>query len=115
MLFTHRSMFDEPTLKSARRSFKNIDRGIKRISFKKIEGGTKRRLVATQVFITTASSGGKPNPTRNSLREERHNDDTFEECALSLTGAIVTLITSVVLVAFNTEFATASIQGILRS
>lgn len=45
--------------------------------------------------------------------KEDENEEDIRECALSLAGALISLVISVVLVAFNTQFATDSIQALL--
>jgi Ca2+:H+ antiporter len=46
--------------------------------------------------------------------DDEHEGDVCEEYHMSLPGAIVTLVVSVVLLAFNTQFASDSIQALLQ-
>jgi Ca2+:H+ antiporter len=69
---------------------------------------------------SAATNGGGLNVKKLSENpDEDHKDnyneeEAFEQCSLSLAGAAITLVVSVVLLAFNTQFATDSIQAILQ-
>ncbi|KAH6143176.1 hypothetical protein HBI64_013270 [Parastagonospora nodorum] len=108
LLFTlksHRSQFEAPSQKVAKRPSRRLP-----------EGAASRSIVAVGAG-TAAASGGSVNFRSVFAAVEGDNDsdeEPFEECSLSLPGAIVTLIVSVVLVAFNTQFATDSIQALLQ-
>jgi Ca2+:H+ antiporter len=105
-LSTHRKQFDAPSMKAIKRESD------------KVEGAAERGVAAIGAG-TAAASGGGIN-MKNLLHqpdeeeEEEEEEEMFETPRLSVTGASITLIISVVLVAFNTEFATDSIQGILQ-
>jgi Ca2+:H+ antiporter len=108
-LSTHRAMFNEPSPKASKRPARVRD-----------DGAAARGIAAIGAGNAAASGGGvnvkslfrKPDVNHeDNLKEE---EEIMEDCSLSLTGAVITLVVSVVLVAFNTQFATDSIQAILQ-
>jgi Ca2+:H+ antiporter len=100
-LITHRDKFNEPSMKVPRRPARTLPDGAATKGIALIGAGS------------AAASGGSFHTTPL-MDLEAEVDDAFEECSLSLSGAIVTLIVSVVFVAFNTQFATDSIQALLQ-
>jgi Ca2+:H+ antiporter len=107
-LSTHRELFDSPPPKASKRPNRNIK-----------EREAARGIAAIGAGSAAASGGGVNVKTLFGDSDEDHEDDCreeeiFEECSLSLAGAIITLIVSVVLLAFNTQFSTDSIQAILQ-
>ena len=104
-LRSHRSQFNAPSQKVPKRPSRQLP-----------EGAASRSIVAVGAG-TAAASGGLVNLRSVFAALEKDDEDDeepFEDCSLSLPGAIVTLIVSVVLVAFNTQFATDSIQALLQ-
>jgi Ca2+:H+ antiporter len=102
-LSTHRALFDEPTMKAKERTHRTLE--------------DASRGIAAIGAGTAAASGGGVNIKQlfnTEAHDETDDEDDFESPSLSLSGAIVALVTSVVLVAFNTQFATDSIQGLLQ-
>ncbi|KAJ4382220.1 hypothetical protein N0V86_002553 [Didymella sp. IMI 355093] len=105
-LKTHRWLFGAPSQKVP-----------KRRSTEKGEGSAVRGIAAIGAGAA-AASGGRVNlnnllqKTRDS--EDEDDEDEFQTPSLSMLSAMVVLIISVVLVAFNTEFATNSIQALLQ-
>lgn len=103
-LSTHKEQFNVPSMKAAKRA----------ISRKGVDAS--RGLAAIGAH-TAATSGGGVN-VKNLVHQDSDSDeedeDDFEAPSLSCTGAVMTLVVSVVLVAFNTEFATGSIQALLQ-
>ncbi|KAF2024657.1 hypothetical protein EK21DRAFT_104520 [Setomelanomma holmii] len=104
-LFTHRVLFDEPTRKAPRL-----------LSAKRKEGEAMRGIASIGAGTAAAAGGGVNAKSlfKNSDEDMEDDEEFFETCELSLTGALITLIVSVVLIAFNTQFATDSIQSILQ-
>jgi Ca2+:H+ antiporter len=107
-LSTHRELFDAPPPKASKRLHRNLK-----------EGEAIRGIAAIGAGSAAASGGGVNVKTLFKNPNQKHEDNYKEEessdqCTLSLTGAIITLIVSVVLLAFNTQFATDSIQAILQ-
>ena len=103
-LKTHRDSFSAPSIKAE-----------KRATNKRYAEEAERGIAAIGAGTAAASGGGinLRSIFRTKEKDEEEEDD-WEAPSLSLVGAIVTLVVSVVLVAFNTEFATDSIQGILQ-
>ncbi|KAF3050193.1 hypothetical protein E8E11_006961 [Didymella keratinophila] len=103
-LWTHKESFTEPSQKVPRRKPSKLE-----------EGEAVRGVAAIGASTAAASGGGinLKNLLHNQPFDEGGYEEEFETPALSYTGAFLTLIVSVVLVAFNTEFATDSIQQIL--
>jgi Ca2+:H+ antiporter len=102
------------TLSTHSAMFSVLTRKVPKTSNREIGEGIVKRLVIIGA-ITAATSGGVIN------QEHLHNDscdegkeEDLEECSLSLAGAIIALITSVIFLGFNTQFATDSIQTILQ-
>lgn len=103
-LSTHRAMFDEPTQKAPKIRSKS-----------KAEGEATRGIAAIGAGTAAASGGGiNVSKLMRDPAGEEEDDEGVDEPSLSLQGAIVTLVISVTLLAFNTQFATDSIQAILQ-
>jgi len=100
-LKTHRSIFKEPSPKSAKIKSKEIERGI-------------AKGIAHIGAATAAATGGQVVSTKMYGSGCEEDEDEIKVPNLSFVGAIATLLISVVLVAFNTQFATDSIQGLLE-
>jgi Ca2+:H+ antiporter len=92
-LVTHRKSFDESPNETPRR-------------IESLNEEATNKGVAVVGAILAGSRGGEIARVPLYMYKE-------EECSLSLVGACITLVISVVLLAFNTQFATDSIQGIL--
>jgi Ca2+:H+ antiporter len=103
-LKTNRMMFDEQSLKSWKRPSRAV-----------AEGAAARGIAA--IGAGTAVSGGGVNVKSlfKNPDEDEDEEEEPEEPLFSLVGGIVILVLSVVLVAFNTQFATDSIQSILQA
>ncbi|KAF2472136.1 uncharacterized protein BDR25DRAFT_284625 [Lindgomyces ingoldianus] len=103
-LRTHNEVFNEPSQKVPKKKPT------------KVEEGQVIRGLAQMGGATAASSGGGIHGARlvRTRAEEEEEPDEVEVPSLSLLGAIFTLTISVVLIAFNTQFATDSIQGLLQ-
>jgi Ca2+:H+ antiporter len=107
-LLTHRKLYDAPPPKALDRLRRNH------------KEGEAMQDSATVGAGSAATSGGGLNVKKLSENpDEDHEDnyneeEAFEQCSLSLAGAAITLVVSVVLLAFNTQFATDSIQAILQ-
>lgn len=104
-IVTHASLFHGP-----------VQKGIKRISTTVKEGAASRGIAAIGAGTAAASGGGVNVKSLfvNPDLDENDDEDEVELPLLSLAGAVITVIVSVVLVAFNTQFATDSIQAILQ-
>jgi Ca2+:H+ antiporter len=99
---THKSIFSMPITKGQERSSSEI-------------GKEAIRRVALNGAITAVASDSGINPAH--LHRDgrgKGKELELEECSLSLAGAMIALVTSVVLVGFNTQFATDSIQAMLQ-
>jgi Ca2+:H+ antiporter len=104
-LVTHRSKFNEPSMKVPKRPARTLPEGAANRSIAAIGAGG------------AAATGGSFHVKRiykDPNEEYQDDEEDFETCSLSLTGAIITLVVSVVFVAFNTQFATDSIQALLQ-
>lgn len=98
---THRVMFEEPSAKAPK----------KPSSRRKAEGDASKALAATGGHMS-ATAGGSIN--RGYLvQEPEENCETVPQ--LTRLGALATIIISTTILAFHTEFATNSIQGILAN
>jgi Ca2+:H+ antiporter len=104
-LSTHRALFDEPTMKARERPRTTRE-----------AGDAARGIAAIGAGSAAASGGGVniQNLFKSEAYDETDDEDDFESPSLSLPGAIIALAVSVVLVAFNTQFATDSIQALLQ-
>jgi Ca2+:H+ antiporter len=100
-LSTHRVMFSAPAMKAQERPHRPIEKGEAFRGLAAIGAGN------------AAASGGRVHTSRILVNPGEELEE-FETPSLSLTGAIVALVFSVVLLAFNTQFATDSIQAILQ-
>lgn len=112
-LKTNQEMFKEPSPKTPKRASRNSnDRAV-------------GKGVAAIGAGAAAASGGWVNarmlvkkvPSDNDEEVEEgqgEEEEEFETPSLSLIGATTALVVSVVLVAFNTEFTTNSIQALLQ-
>jgi len=102
-LKTNRSMFREPAKPSLKRKSSEI------------EGREAFRAIAQiGAGIAAASGGGVCQEQLVRDLEQEADEDEFNEPQLSLPTAIATLTVSTALIAFNTSFATDSIQGVLQ-
>ncbi|KAF2489821.1 hypothetical protein BU16DRAFT_165087 [Lophium mytilinum] len=101
-LKTNRSMFNEPSKAApkAKVSPGKVDRDAAAL-----------REIAHVGARTAAMAGGSVCQTQLVVEGD---DEDPEIPTLSLTGGIATLVTCVVLIAFNTQFATDSLQGLLQ-
>ncbi|KAF2808959.1 uncharacterized protein BDZ99DRAFT_509377 [Mytilinidion resinicola] len=98
-LKTNRSMFNEPSrpISKAKKPLGTIDRGAAQKGIAQIGAGT------------AAAVGGSVNKDQLFDSSLDDNDDAVY-FSLSLAGGIVTLVACVVLIAFNTQFATDSLN-----
>ena len=78
------------------------------------EGDTVRALAATGAAAAAAAGGGVNGDRLLRDVEDEIDRDVYQEASLSLFGGMLTLTISVVLVAFNTQFATDNLQGLLE-
>lgn len=105
-LKTHKSEFEAQSLKALEWTPSLLQ-----------EGSADRGMAAIGAGAAAASGGGVNLKNLLTNRDKDEEEEREEEVAyprLSWTGSILTLMASVVLVAFVTEFATDSIQAILR-
>ena len=102
-LSTHKEWFSAPSMKAKKRS-----------TNRKYAGNAQIGVAAIGAGTAAASGGGINLKKLLQAPDDEDDDDALKTPSLSVIGAAVTLTVSVVLVAFNTEFATDSIQGILH-
>jgi Ca2+:H+ antiporter len=112
-LKTNQEMFKEPSPKTPKRASRNsndraVGKGVAAIGAGAAAasgGWVNARMLVKKV----------PSDNDEEVEEEQgEEEEGFETPSLSLIGATTALVVSVVLVAFNTEFTTNSIQALLQ-
>lgn len=101
-LSTNSSMFTIPTAKAQEKPKSEVGEE------------TIRRLAAIGALTAATSGGGINQEQLHRIPCDTSKEEDLEECSLSLMGATIAMMTSVVLLGFNTQFATDSIQAILQ-
>ncbi|KAF2123242.1 hypothetical protein BDV96DRAFT_639781 [Lophiotrema nucula] len=105
--FTNRALYsDEASITSPKAK--------ERPGLKLGEGDLLRAIAATGAAAAAAAGGGVNGDRLLRDVEDEIDRDVYQEASLSLFGGILTLTFSVVFVAFNTQFATDNLQGLLE-
>jgi Ca2+:H+ antiporter len=98
-LSTHAAMYNEPSKKAERRKPKKAEKGD-----------------AIKSMIKSGAVGAQAGAQEDQRQSVSHkNEDEEEVPKLSITTAVITLVGSTVLVAFNAEYMTESIKKITES
>ena len=83
----------------------------------RLEPGSSYRGIAAIGAGTAAASGGSVNAgalIKTTYEEEDEEEEDYDPPSLDRVMIVVAMIISITLVAFNTQFATDSIQGLLQ-